>query len=357
MYGDSSWMYLRTVAQAGVLSKLDAVDVHLYTGAEPESQIVSLLRLRRLIDQYSPERKIPITVSEWGYTWGSNPAEQFYRRRSSPQEQARFLARSQLINRAHEVNLSVWYDWKDDPWDPTSDWAHHFGVITDSGEPKPAYHALQTLTQTLDGCTFVRRIGIGSNRDFLLLFKKGPSAILAAWTTSDFHSVTFPGTTTGVQSVDLFGEKELLTPNAQGLSVPLTDSPRYVFLPEGSVGNETATWSPDGTFFRLDPQGRGKVPIILQNSSGQQETFDLQASLNGNAIGSVSADLAPNETRSVDLPVEIQSTTGQSDYFVQVVVTSHANQQADNIFHSAPQGGANCSRATCSLPSDCIRIR
>ena len=66
IFGNNSWRFLTYLGEAGTLSKFDAIDVHLYNGGTPESQIENLRKLRRLIDSYSPERKIPIVSTEWG---------------------------------------------------------------------------------------------------------------------------------------------------------------------------------------------------------------------------------------------------------------------------------------------------
>jgi hypothetical protein len=47
IFGDNSWRFLNSLGEDGTLSKFDAVDVHLYNGGNPESQIENLRRLRR----------------------------------------------------------------------------------------------------------------------------------------------------------------------------------------------------------------------------------------------------------------------------------------------------------------------
>lgn len=326
-FNDNSWRFLKAVEEAGLFSKFDAVNVHLYNGGNPESQISNLLRLRRLIDSSSPTQKIPITSSEWGYNSGDTAEDQFFGLVSSPEQQAKFLVRSWLINSAHEINLSIWYDWKDDLWNPNVN-EQHFGVITSSGQPKPAFYALQTLTTTLNSYQFVRRVAIGSKNDFLLLFRKGQSGVLAAWTIDSSHSITIPGTTSSIQSVDMIGNQETFNADNQGLSLTLTDSPRYILLPNGSIGNENVFWQPNGTFFRLNSASHGEIPIAIQNPSTQKATFELQAKLGGNIIGSTSFDLDPKETKTINLPLDINSTTSQSDFFVEVNINDQESQQS-----------------------------
>lgn len=331
IYGDNSWRFLKAVGDAGLLAKFDAIDVHLYNGGDPESQIANLRRLRRLIDSYSPDRKIPIVSGEWGYNSGDVPEDVWFGRLSSRDEQAKFLARSLLVKNAHEITLSIWYDWQDDSWGAAGE--RHFGVLTSSGEPKPAFYALSTLTTTLNGYQFVRRLAIGTDHDFLLLFRNGHSGVLVAWTTDASHSLTFPGVTSSIQSIDLLGEQKLLAPDPIGLTIQLSDSPQYLLLPEGLLANEGVFWQPDGTFFRIDSNGHAEIPIIVQNPSTQKETFELQANLNNRPVGKLDVDLAPNETKTVSLPLDIKSSrSDQLDFLATVMLIQPDHQESSWVW-------------------------
>ena len=133
--------------------------------------------------------------SEWGYST-ANVTEQ---------QQAQFLTREWLSNLAEGIRLSIWYDWHDDGTDPKNG-EHHFGTVRNDYSPKPAFLAAQTLTQTLGGYRFLKRIPLASPDDYLLLFEKGPHAQkLAAWTTREDHTIALP-ISPPARMTDMLGE-------------------------------------------------------------------------------------------------------------------------------------------------------
>lgn len=318
VYRDN-WRFLNTIGESGTLSKFDAVDVHLYNGGNPESQIENLRKLRRLIDFYSPDKKIPIVSTEWGYSIGGK----YYGHWSTPEEQPKYLVRSFLVKNSHEINLSLWYDWKNDDWDPNGEAEHHFGVITSSGETKPAYEALKTLTTTLDGYQFVRRIATRSSHDYLLLFRKGESGVIAAWTITEPHTLAIPNVIGDIEAISMFGEKKILQSDAQELTLQLLDSPQYLLLTDGLFGSENVFWKPAATFFRLDEAGHGEIPIEIENPSDQEQIFELQVSLNDKIVGNSGVTLGPNETKVVSLPLDIKPKSEELDFFVKITVVNN----------------------------------
>ena len=170
------WDYLEFFFKAGALNCIDAVSVHPYRANIPETVTDDYARLRKLVDQYtSPNRKqIPILSGEWGYS-----TERF----GVPlDDQANYVVRMQLINLLNGVSLSVWYDWKNDGTDAGNN-EHNYGLVSDVLAPKVSYEALKTFTTQLSGYHFVRRLDIGHENDYALLFAddKGRSKI-AAWT-------------------------------------------------------------------------------------------------------------------------------------------------------------------------------
>jgi len=319
MYGNP-WQFLDAVGRYGFYSQVNAVDVHLYTGSAPESEIPNLLKLRRLIDTYSPNRKIPIVTTEWGYS----SQDLFYGSVYTEADQAKFLARSWLVNVANEIYLNIWYAWQDNAW-PTIN--EHFGVIN-SGQPKPAFYALKTLTTTLDGYQFIRRIAVPSNGDFLLLFRKGRSGILAAWTTGAPHSINFPNVSSNIQSIELLGQNEVLTPDSQGLTLQLTDSVRYLILPDGFLGSENIFWKPDETFLRLDSAWHGEIPITVENLSDQKQSYEFHAFVNDFVIGSLQINIDPGGVQSFNLPVDIKPSSDRVDFFVKILMNSQGKSQS-----------------------------
>ena len=82
-----------------------------------------------------PERQnLPIVSSEWGYSTAEGAV--------SEARQAQYLVRQWLANLATGVNLSIFYDWRDDGDDP-KDREHRFGTVRRNLEPKPSFLAAQ----------------------------------------------------------------------------------------------------------------------------------------------------------------------------------------------------------------------
>ena len=222
------WEFLTTFLQSGVLEYLDAVSVHPYRqySRPPETASADYDKLRQLIDRFSPTSKkgqIPILSGEWGYASHTKGV--------SLDTQAAFAARQQLANLLHGVPLSIWYDWKNDGTNP-EEREDNFGTVLPDLEPKPAYHAIQTLTRELAGYRIDRRFGSESEKDYLLLCEKpGDAPKLAAWTIGEAHQVSLaiesgkPLTLTAIK-----GDGTNFHPVIEGdqLRLELSATPQYV---------------------------------------------------------------------------------------------------------------------------------
>jgi hypothetical protein len=173
------WTFFDVLAERGVFARLDAVSVHPYRQAAPETAAKDYQRLRELLDRASPRKKLPIVSGEWGYSTGW--------KNLSEEKQAQYLARQWLFNLANDVRLSIWYDWKDDGLDP-KEAEHHFGSVYHDLKPKPATVAAKTLVETLRGYRFLRRVDVGNEKDWVLEFSKADDRILAVWTTGETHT-------------------------------------------------------------------------------------------------------------------------------------------------------------------------
>jgi hypothetical protein len=173
--------FLEECFKRGVLDYFWAVSVHPYRREDPETATADYCRLRRLIEKYS-RRTVPIISSEWGYSrsWPT----------VSSTKQSELLVRSWLTNVANGVQLSIWYDWRDDGSDKSNP-EHNFGTVGhvyQSGaqpfETKPAYVAVSNLNKFLAGYNYQRRLMIGSEEEHLLVFQRGSDTRMIAWTTS-----------------------------------------------------------------------------------------------------------------------------------------------------------------------------
>lgn len=125
--------YLEDALRHGLLGVVDAVSVHPYAAAQPESARGLYAEIRQLISRYGPGREVPLVVSEWGYPVADVGEER----------QADYLARALAVNQAAGVALTIWYNWQD----PVLPWSN-FGLIDVNGRPRPAYRLLESLSSS-----------------------------------------------------------------------------------------------------------------------------------------------------------------------------------------------------------------
>lgn len=203
--------YATAVLSSGLLNCVDAFSVHPYRSpsSAPETAAGDYAQLAALIAQYTPSArssKIPILSGEWGYYTTSNGGV-------STATQAAYVVRQQLSNLLNGVNLSIWYDWMNDGADTTNA-EHNFGLVNADLSPKPAYTALQTMTQQLSGYHYQTRLSTGNTADYVLAFVNASGQIkIAYWTTGTAHSASV---------VPVIGALQL-----SPLNLSLTQSPQY----------------------------------------------------------------------------------------------------------------------------------
>jgi polysaccharide biosynthesis protein PslG len=219
--------FLEACFKAGCLEYWSAVSVHPYRQKDPETVGAEYQKLRELIDKYAPTgRKIPIISGEWGYSsaWKNFDEER----------QGKYLPREMLINLMNDVPVSIYYDWHDDGTNPQEP-EHHFGTVhfeyragvEQVYDPKPAYLAMKSLSSSLSGCRFSKRLEVGSRDDYVLEFKTDSGEVrYAAWTTEhEAHAVQIAEGVSGYSMVDWLGRQ---LPAQMGLKVTLTDAPQYI---------------------------------------------------------------------------------------------------------------------------------
>jgi polysaccharide biosynthesis protein PslG len=224
------WEFLETFLKSGALEYLDAVSVHPYRNPQnpPETAASDYLKLRTMIDRYSPEskkNKLPILSGEWGYsTW---------KRGVSLETQAAFAVRQQLSNLLNGVPLSIWYDWKNDGSDPNEN-EHNFGTVLPDLAPKPAYTAIRTLTRELFGYRIMRQIRQPGDKDYVLVCEgSGGPRKLVAWTTGEPHPLDLAISLMGRNRlIGAFSNGEPFTPVIESgkLVLQLAPAPQYVTL-------------------------------------------------------------------------------------------------------------------------------
>jgi hypothetical protein len=218
--------FLETCFKHGLLNYWSAVSVHPYRREDPETVAGDYHRLRQLIDRYAVGK--PIISGEWGYStsWENISAN----------KQAELLLRSWLTNAANGVQLSIWYDWKDDGTDPYNP-EHNFGIVANayrqhSGspfDPKPAYVAAQSLTGFLTGYKFLGSLPTPDERVYLLSFSKGDEVRIAAWTTSQGETEVVIPLDGAYQAFEYTGKDVGTFKSSQSsLKISLSNTPVYI---------------------------------------------------------------------------------------------------------------------------------
>lgn len=238
--------FLEKCFKAGLLEYWDAVSVHPYRQTDPETVIEEYAKLRYMIDKYAPKGKqIPILSGEWGYSsaW----------RNYNDDRQGKMLPRQWMVNLACDVPVSIWYDWHDDGTDPKEP-EHHFGTVNHEYhrdrapvyDPKPAYIAAKTFTETFRGLRYNKRMmeviagdfgGPGVDHDvYIFLFSNSDHSAVkfAIWTTArEAKAITIPWMPGKYEAISYLGEKLPVIVNGDKLTLTVSDSPIYL-TPEKS---------------------------------------------------------------------------------------------------------------------------
>ncbi|MCS6950354.1 MAG: glycoside hydrolase family 5 protein [bacterium] len=315
------WEFFETLGQRGVLQRLDAVTVHPYRPHHPETAGADYRRLRLLLDRYSPRKYLPILSGEWGYSdiWTG----------MDMQKQARYLVRQWLTNLTHDVFLSIWYDWKNDGEDPKEP-EHHFGTVYHDLRPKPAYLATKTLTSTLDGYRYLRRLALPNPEDYLLLFRKGDSLALAAWTAGEPHPITLNLPRGTMQVVDLMGKTRSVAVSGAPFVLDLSQELQYLLLPAHADLSLVGAWSPVRQLLTVRAGRRESLPVRVHNPTARRLDATLRARADEEVLGQVRFRLQPGEQRVVNLPIQIRERGEE-----QVRVTLEWVSPQPNPLHTA----------------------
>ncbi len=250
--------FLEKAFKLGLLENCDVISVHPYGCSKPEDAADRYMKLRQFIAQYAPKgRQYEIVSGEWGYST--------FTKGVSEETQADYIARQALSNMMNRCRINIWYDWRDDGPDPNEN-EHRFGTVRQNMDPKPAFHAMNTLTTELNGYSYANRIRFGSDEDYLALFKKGDDYRLAAWTTADPHTISLPLDVEEVEIVSRSGERTKAQVKDGKLALKLTQSPQYI-EPLG----KSARWAAEAAW---DVDARAEVTkegLMLKVNSSASE--------------------------------------------------------------------------------------
>jgi hypothetical protein len=211
------------LAQPTLLHVLDGVSVHPYENSPtsiPETRLVQYANLANAISSYIPPgRDVRIVCSEWGYS------QQFV----SETAQAAYLLRSWMVNHQIGSPLSIYYNLRDNAPGMPGWW----GVLRNDYTEKNSYKAIQVLTSTLSGHTYIDRLATASTSDFILRFFNPTNNDwkYVAWTIAEAHSIPLQtGAPTTIKNY--LGASTVLNPGPNGfISLPLNALPKYVDVP------------------------------------------------------------------------------------------------------------------------------
>ena len=295
------WDYWRTLGEMGLFQHLDAITLHAYGVMSPEELTQPFLILRALIDSYSARWRIPILSGEWGFP----STEGGY----SEGQQAQYLVRQWLVNLYHDMNVNIWYDWHDDGPDPHNP-EHNFGTVRHDYTAKSAYRAVQTLTGTLNGYRFMRRIPLARPDDYLMLFQNDHEVALVAWTTGYAHTIVLPIPTHGVDVVEMTGDRGRIESEGKGLAVPISQSPRYLLFTSDPVVAELGGWRPADTLNRMVPGESENLHVILENHFVGPRFGEFQLWVGDTLRGQQSIVIPPKAQQQIRLPVDISGLAG-----------------------------------------------
>ncbi len=296
------WYFWTIVGELGVFKHIDGVTIHSYGVLVPEHLLPPYLQLRALVNRYSPTWKLPILSGEWGFP--SIPGW------LSEDEQGWFLVRQWLFNLSHDIDLSIWYDWRDDGLDPHNA-EHNFGTVHNDLTPKPGYRAAKTLIGTLNGYRFLRRIPVESGEDFLMLFQKEDQLVLVAWTVGDPHTVVLPLSLEGVDVVEVYGNGTRVEGDGKALPVRLLPAPRYLLLGNDPAAARLGGWRPYETINCLRPEGDASIRVVFESYFDGPIYGTLHVRAGGELIGSLEEIVVPpGATKHVRVPVDLEGLTG-----------------------------------------------
>jgi polysaccharide biosynthesis protein PslG len=324
------WEYFETVFEAGLLQHIDAVSVHPYRGQEPETASADFARLRGLIGRYAPadKRPMPIVSSEWGYSTVEGGV--------SEAKQASYLIRMWLANLASGVNLSIFYDWRDDGDNPKEN-EHRFGTVRRDFTPKPSFLAAQKLIRELNGFSFRHRLEGKRPGDWLLLFQKAD--------TDELALVTWNTTPTAPEAQSIPTVRRVDTNASEYLGLRRLASVRFPYAAQSFFGTDPLTVpldvvnpdaneaevkleridrdQPGGKYTvwtgKLGPNDQEVKQFPLGARGPQEETVRLVVQWNGETLPALSPiPLMPAEPVTVtaipagrDLNVLVQSPAGK----------------------------------------------
>jgi hypothetical protein len=155
-------------------------------GGSPEQAVAALDSLKKILDRYSPDRDIPVYVTEMGWPTSAGQCG------IDDSVAAAYLQRFMLLAAARSYITGVWwYDLFDDGADPGNR-EFRFGLAAQNHMPKPAYHALLALKDILNSNKRPAE-AVGQNGEIVVSGQQADGrAFYAAWLPTNNFSDAQP---------------------------------------------------------------------------------------------------------------------------------------------------------------------
>ena len=245
----------------GTLRQLDGISVHPYRYRFPEQSRADFLRVRSLIDSYSPGKTIPIVWGESGYNETDVGEE----------GQAILAIRQYLFSLTLDAPYTNWYNWRD--YQSASQSGAFYGMVRSDLKLKMAYRASRALANNLNGFEFLRRLPVKDEGDYLLLFYKSGEYALAAWTTSPAHSIQIDSLGTSPQISGLLGQRKL-EDEATYPQFSISASPRFMKF-KIADGIAPILWKPVGSVQSVNLE-KPEICLRILNPTNKQLEIGLR---------------------------------------------------------------------------------
>lgn len=167
-----------TLIRSPAIDCFDAISIHPYRGGKknPESVSEDYQKLRTFLRRNLPHRDLPIIASEWGYSTTKITSEL----------QAAYALRTILINQLNNIELSIWYEWRDSRNNGEADAESNFGLRRYNNEPKPGWMIAEPILARIHDSRLIKRIDVDNSNIYVLLLQNiQGSRFIVAWTVTE----------------------------------------------------------------------------------------------------------------------------------------------------------------------------
>ncbi len=182
---EGSWeppTFIEALAREGALAAMDGLSIHPYVfwrgeSGTPQAMFRWIERLQTMLKTYSKGRDVPLYVTEIG--WPSHSAKLGISQRQAGD----YASQAVLMLRSLPYVKGMWWYNLYNKGADDKDNETNFGLMTEQGKPKPAFDALQSVSDLVRNAQFVGREP-SDDKVWLLRFRRaGQTDVLAVWTT------------------------------------------------------------------------------------------------------------------------------------------------------------------------------